>query len=103
MNNTQIDIITIDNVSIIKETETGIWRRTYVNSKQGRQELQQEVQEPYLNEILSFWGDIPTIEDLIIEIPTLQLMPSIEERITNIESYLVDQVEKQYMEVANNV
>ena len=28
-------------------------------------------------------------------------LPSIEERITNIESYLVDQVEKQYMEVTN--
>lgn len=28
-------------------------------------------------------------------------MPTIEERITHIESYLVDQVEKQYMEVTN--
>lgn len=103
MGNMQIDIITSDNVSIIKETETGIWRRTYVNSKQGREEFKKEVHEPYLSKILSFWGDITTIEDLIIEIPTVQLMPSIEERITNIESYLVDQVGKQYMEVANNV
>ena len=30
-------------------------------------------------------------------------LPKVEERITNIESYLVDQVEKQYVEVANNV
>lgn len=31
------------------------------------------------------------------------LLPTIEERITNIEAYLVEQVEKQYMEVVNNV
>ena len=31
----------------------------------------------------------------------LVVVPTTEERITNIESYLVDQVEKQYMEVTN--
>lgn len=64
-----IDMLTKNSVSIKKQTETGIWRKAYVNSEQSRQELQTEVPEPYLSEILEVWGDAPTV---IEEVPESQ-------------------------------
>lgn len=37
------------------------WRRAYVNSIQGRQQVQEEVPEPYLSAIMIIWGDTPTV------------------------------------------
>ncbi len=39
-----------------------IHRRAYVNSEEGRQEINQELQEPYLSAIMAVWGNIPTVE-----------------------------------------
>jgi hypothetical protein len=76
-----IDMLAVDNVSIIKETEIGIWRKTYVNSVQGRQELQSEIQEPYLSEILSVWGDTPTEEEFIPEISEIIIQPTEQDKV----------------------
>ena len=35
------------------------WRRAYVNSIQGRQRVQEEVQEPYRSVIMLMWGAVP--------------------------------------------
>ena len=66
-----IDMLTADSVSIKKQNYTVIngteyeigepWRRAYVNSTQGRTQLQAEVEEPYLSSILGVWGDTATI------------------------------------------
>lgn len=39
-----------------------IHRRAYVNSEEGRQEINQELQEPYLSAIMAVWGNVPTVE-----------------------------------------
>lgn len=66
-----LDMLTQDNVSIKKQQyaiidgkEYGIgepWRRSYVNSVQGRQQVESEVSEPYKTIIFMMWGDKPTI------------------------------------------
>jgi len=68
-----LDILTQDNVSVKKQKYTVIdgqeysigqpWRRAYINSVQGRQQVQEEVPEPYRSAILSVWGDTPTVTD----------------------------------------
>ena len=69
-----IDMLTQDSVSlkkqqcaVIDEKEYEIgqpWRKAYLNSEQGRQQVQEEVQEPYLSAILAVWGDAPTVTEL---------------------------------------
>lgn len=38
-------------------------RTAYVNSEQGRKELEENVKEPYLTSILNIWGSEPTIKE----------------------------------------
>lgn len=38
-----------------------IHRRAYVNSEEGRQEINQELAEPYLSAVMTVWGDTPTV------------------------------------------
>lgn len=40
------------------------WRRAYVNSIHGREQVQDEVSEPYKSVILLMWGDKPTVDDV---------------------------------------
>lgn len=66
-----LDMLTQDSVSIKKQKITTIenveyvlgepWRKAYINSIKGRQELQTELEEKYINAIFSVWGDIATI------------------------------------------
>ena len=68
-----LDMLTQDSVSVKKQQyvvqdgkEYPIgepWRRAYVNSAQGRQQVQEEVAEPYKSVIYLMWGDKPTISD----------------------------------------
>lgn len=37
-------------------------RRAYVNSVDGRQEINKELEEPYLSAVMAVWGDSPTVE-----------------------------------------
>lgn len=38
-----------------------IHRRAYVNSEDGRKEIQEELAEPYLSAVMTVWGDKPTV------------------------------------------
>ena len=35
--------------------------KAYMNSERGREELAEEVSEPYLSAVLSVWGEEPTV------------------------------------------
>ena len=68
-----LDMLTQDGVSLKKQQYTTIngieypigepWRRAYVNSAQGRSQVQAEVPEPYLSAIMTVWGDAPTVTE----------------------------------------
>ena len=70
---TYIDALTSDSVSVRKQkfvdvdgTEYPIgepWRRAYVNSPSGRQQMMNEVPEPYRAAIFAVWGDTPTVSE----------------------------------------
>ena len=70
-----LDMLTADSVSLKKQKYTTVngkeypigepWRRAYVNSIQGRQQLQAEVPEPYLSAIMAVWGDNPTVTEQV--------------------------------------
>lgn len=74
-----LDMLTPESVSVKKQqyvevngTEYPIgdpWRRAYVNSTSGRQEVQDEVQEPYRSAIFAVWGDTSTVADPVGESP----------------------------------
>jgi len=68
-----LDILTQDSVSLRKQNFAVIdgkeypigepWRRAYVNSVQGREQVNQEVAEPYRSVIMLMWGDSPTVTE----------------------------------------
>lgn len=68
-----IDMLTQNSVSIKKikitkienkEYEVGEpWRRSYINSLRGREEIQSELDVKYVNAIFSVWGDTPTVKE----------------------------------------
>ena len=68
-----LDMLTQDSVSLKKQQYTTVdgqeypigepWRRAYINSVQGRAQVQAEVPEPYRSAIFAVWGDTPTVAD----------------------------------------
>lgn len=68
-----LDMLTQDSVSIKKQqyiVQNGVeylvgqpWRSSYVNSTQGRQQVENEVEEPYKTIIFMMWGDAPTVNE----------------------------------------
>jgi len=70
---TIIEMLTQDSVSIKKQKyivadgqEYAVgepWRRAYINSEKGREQVQTEVPEPYLSAIMTVWGDTPTVTE----------------------------------------
>jgi hypothetical protein len=66
-----LDSLTINYVHLRKQNFTTIdgveypignpWRRAYVNSADGRSQVQAEIAEPYKTAIFAVWGDSPTI------------------------------------------
>lgn len=74
-----LDMLTQDSVSVRKQKFVLVddveypigdpWRRAYVNSTFGRQQVQNEVPEPYLGAIMAVWGDTPTVADPVGESP----------------------------------
>jgi len=68
-----LDVLTIDSVSLKKQQYTMVdgkeyqigqpWRRAYVNTLQGRAQMQAEVPEPYLSAIMAVWGETPTVTE----------------------------------------
>jgi hypothetical protein len=74
-----LDLLTENSVSVLtiitinydnQEIEAKRIRKTYRNSIEGRNELLQEVGEPYYTSVLAIWGEEPTIID-----PTPVIMP----------------------------
>lgn len=68
-----LDMLTQDSVSVKKQqyiVQDGKkyaigepWRRAYVNSTSGRQQVQEEVAEPYKSVIFIIWGSNPTVNE----------------------------------------
>lgn len=63
-----LDMLNVDSVSVRKtrETEEGDkigqpHRKAYVNSEQGRLEVESELLESHRNAIFSVWGNEPTV------------------------------------------
>jgi hypothetical protein len=74
-----LDMLTKDSVSVRKQKFVNVdgeehpvgetWRRAYVNSTAGRQQVQDEVPEPYRSAIFAVWGEEPTVADPVGESP----------------------------------
>jgi hypothetical protein len=72
-----LDTLTQDSVSVKKQQYITVdgkeyfigetWRRAYVNSTNGRTQVQAEVPEPYRSAIFAVWGDTPTVADNPVE------------------------------------
>jgi hypothetical protein len=72
---TYLDMLTQDNVSLRKQNVMVIggkeyaigepWRRAYVNSVQGREQVQAEVPESYRSVIMLMWGNGPTVTEVM--------------------------------------
>ncbi len=70
-----LDMLTQNSVSLKKQKYAVVdgneyligapWRRTYINSEQGRAQVKNEVPEPYQSAILAVWGDAPTVTETI--------------------------------------
>jgi len=68
-----LDMLTQDGVSLKKQQYATVdgkeypigepWRRAYINSVQGRAQVQTEVPEPYLSAIMAVWGDVPIVTE----------------------------------------
>jgi hypothetical protein len=68
-----LDMLTQDSVSVKKQNYIEVndelqpvgqpWRRAYINSAQGRQQVQAEVPSPQKEVIFAVWGDIPTVDE----------------------------------------
>ena len=68
-----LDMLTQDSVSLKKQQYATVdgkeypigqpWRRAYINSTQGRAQVQAEVPEPYLSAIMAVWGETPTVTE----------------------------------------
>lgn len=66
-----LDMLKQDSVSLVRQKYTIIdgveynigeqWRRAYINSIQGRVDVELEVIEPYKSAIFSVWGNEPTV------------------------------------------
>lgn len=66
-----LDMLNQDGVSVSKQTYIDymgqqypigqLWRRAYVNSIQGRQQVVAELPQAQANAIMAVWGDTPTV------------------------------------------
>lgn len=88
-----LDALCADSVSILRQIfdEDGNQvgdniRRAYMNTTQSRAELQQELPDDKYQELLAVWGDEPTVDESIFEIPA----PTIEEQKATLISQMSD-------------
>ena len=68
-----LDTLTQNNVSVSKQTYIDyegqqypigeLWRRAYINSLQGREQIINELPQAQANAIMSVWGDTPTVNE----------------------------------------
>lgn len=67
-----LDELSLDSVSVatrkyveengVKYFVGDIHRKAYVNSIDGRLEINNELEEPYLSAVMAVWGDSPTVK-----------------------------------------
>ena len=70
-----LDMLSQDSVSVSKQTFVEymgqmfpigqLWRRAYVNSVQGRQQIVDELPIAQVNAIMAVWGDVPTVDESV--------------------------------------
>jgi hypothetical protein len=68
-----LDNLNQDSVSVVKQAYIDYmgaeypigepWRRAYVNSEQGRQQIVSELPTAQVNAIMAVWGDNPTVTE----------------------------------------
>lgn len=68
-----LDNLNQDNVSVSKQTYIDyqgqqypigeLWRRAYINSASGRQQIVDELPIAQVNAIMAVWGNEPSVED----------------------------------------
>lgn len=78
-----ITMLTEKNANILTVTDGKNHRRLYVNSESGRADLVAFEPEEIVNEVMAMWGDTPTVETPVIELPESE--PTTEERIASLE------------------
>lgn len=71
-----LDMLTQDSVSVKKQTYIDYmgqqysigepWRRAYINSVGGREQIVAELPQTQVSAILSVWGDSPTVIEEVI-------------------------------------
>jgi len=73
-----LDMLTETSVSVRRERTIEVegeiisltpHRKAYMNSPSGRQQVQDEVSEPYRSAIFAVWGEEPTVADPVWESP----------------------------------
>lgn len=67
-----LDMLSKDSVSVLKKTVANIdgkevqvgenFRRAFDNSVEGRKDIAEFLEEPYLSSVMQMWGDTPTVE-----------------------------------------
>ena len=72
-----LDLLNQDSVSVKKQTFIDymeqqypigeMWRRAYVNSVQGRQQIVDELPQAQANAIFSVWGESPTVDESVAQ------------------------------------
>ena len=72
-----LDNLNQDSVSVSKQTFVEymgqmfpigqLWRRAYVNSTQGRQQIADELPATQVNAIMVVWGEEPTVDETIAQ------------------------------------
>ena len=72
-----VDLLTQNSVTIktkryieengMRENVGLVHAEAYINSTRGREELINEVPEPYLSGVLAVWGDEPTVAEPVVE------------------------------------
>ena len=69
-----LDMLTVDSISVKKQICIDYmgqqypigepWRRAYVNSIQGREQIVAELPQAQANAIMAVWGDAPTVTEV---------------------------------------
>lgn len=72
-----LDMLTQDSVSVKKQTYIDYmgqqypigepWRRAYLNSVKGRQQIAEELPVAQVNAIMAVWGDTPTVTEEVAQ------------------------------------
>ena len=72
-----LDMLTKDSVSVLRQQFLtfngeemqvgGNIRNAYMNDESGREQLRKVLSDEYYNAVMAVWGEIPTVDDPMIE------------------------------------